>query len=129
MEHSHVPLHKWLQAVLLAVSGDRYLSPQKLKEQLELGSYRTTWLLAQRIRDALAQYRRGGREDRGRRAFEASAEYNRASTSNGQPNFDDALKALIAQPPKPPRARPLRRSELSPQCMIDEDPPRRSVRA
>ena len=41
MEHSHVPLHKWLQALLNVTTGDRRLSPQRLKADLDLGSYRT----------------------------------------------------------------------------------------
>ena len=57
MEHSHVPLHKWLQAALIVANGERRLSPQRLMRHLDLGSYRTAWLMAQRIREAL--YRRG----------------------------------------------------------------------
>ena len=58
MEHSHVPLHKWLLALFMVTKCERYLSPQKLKRELGLGFYRTAWLMAQRIRDALSQYRR-----------------------------------------------------------------------
>src|SRR5271166_4971054 len=58
MEHSHVPLHKWLLALLLVTPSGGYLSPQKLKLQLGLGSYRTAWLMTQRIRDALWRHRR-----------------------------------------------------------------------
>ncbi|MBV9290531.1 MAG: transposase [Hyphomicrobiales bacterium] len=117
MEHSHVPLHKWLQAVLLAVASDRYLSPQKLKQQLKLGSYRTAWLLAQRIRDALVQYRRElGRQGRRRGAFETLAGYTPASAQN-RPNFDDALNALIAA--KPAVGAPIEQSALLPQRRIE----------
>lgn len=56
MEHSHVPLHKWLKAVLLSADGERRQSPQRLMCFLDLGSYRTAWLMAQRILEAL--YRR-----------------------------------------------------------------------
>jgi transposase-like protein len=96
VEHSHVPLHKWLHAVLLFVDGERCLSPQRLMRFLDLGSYRTAWLMAQRIREAL--YRRGI-EKRARPATlhvvtEGDARNTREVT------FDDAVQALIACPRK-----------------------------
>jgi transposase-like protein len=103
MEHSHVPLHKWLLALLLATNGERRLSPQKLKRGLGLGSYRTAWLMAQRIREALLLYRR---ENEKRARLVAS----RSSTdgpvcarrsSAMELDFNDAVRALIACPAKP----------------------------
>jgi hypothetical protein len=69
-------------------------SPQRLMRFLDLGSYRTAWLMAQRIREAL--YRRGI-EKRARPATlhvvtEGDARNTREVT------FDDAVRALIACP-------------------------------
>jgi transposase-like protein len=97
MEHSHVPLHKWLQAVLLVANGER-LSPQRLVRRLDLGSYRTAWLMAQRIREAL--YRRGV-EKRARPSTMHVAPMGAARNGACNPRevtFDDAVQALIACP-------------------------------
>jgi hypothetical protein len=106
MEHSHVPLHKWLQAVDLAATCERYLSPQKLKRHLELGSYRTAWLMAQRIRDALSQGRRKNqRGDPSGGQAQCAADRTGIVDEIRRARFDAVLKALIAAPPKP-RASP-----------------------
>jgi hypothetical protein len=104
MEHSHVPLHKWLLALLVATTDEGYLSPQKLKVRLGLGSYRTAWLMTQRIRDVLWRHRqelerRGSRGD-----LNSSWPVRLRPTSThgerGSITFDEALKALVACPPK-----------------------------
>jgi transposase-like protein len=105
MEHSHVPLHKWLLALLVATTSQGHLSPQKLKVRLSLGSYRTAWLMTQRIRDALWRHRQE-LERRGCRGDLNSSSPGRlglASTrcERGSTSFDDALNALIAYPPRP----------------------------
>jgi hypothetical protein len=105
MEHSHVPLHKWLLAVHVATTSQRHLSPQKLKVQLDLGSYRTAWLMTQRIRGVLWRHRQE-LERRGSRGVLNSSSPGRlkpASTrgERGSISFDEALNALIAHPPKP----------------------------
>jgi transposase-like protein len=103
MEHSHVPLHKWLQALLIATTGDRRLSPQRLKRDLDLGSYRTAWLMAQRIREAVFLYRRD-LEKRLRRAAKefAADELGRERPSCGRElDFHDVARAIIAYPAKP----------------------------
>lgn len=109
MEHSHVPLHKWLLALFMAATCERYLSPQKLKRELSLGSYRTAWLMVQRIRDALAQYRRESERNGSRRdpisRSPARGGLASASCERSWANFDDLLAAMIANRPKPP-ARP-----------------------
>lgn len=96
IEHSHVPLHKWLQALLLVTTGDRRLSPQRLKRDLGLGSYRTAWLMAQRIREAVFLYRQD-LEKRLRRA--AADELVRGRTSLVRElDFHDVTRAIIAYP-------------------------------
>ncbi|HKN31305.1 MAG TPA: IS1595 family transposase [Roseiarcus sp.] len=105
MEHSHVPLHKWLLALYLATDGERYLSPQRLMRQLNLGSYRTAWLMAQRIREALSQRRRE-LDRQGCRRDPISPSPNRVGLASGcgektRVSFDDAVKAMIASRPMP----------------------------
>lgn len=95
LEHSHVPLRTWLQAALLAANGDRRLSPQRLMRRLDLGSYRTAWWMAQRIREAL--YRRAV-EKRARPAMMNVAPDGAAPDGACEVTFDDAVQALIACP-------------------------------
>jgi transposase-like protein len=54
-EDSHIPLHKWLLAVHLMCSSKKGISAHQLMRNLELGSYRTAWFMAHRIRWALTQ--------------------------------------------------------------------------
>ncbi len=53
MERSHVPLHKWLLAIHLMTSSKKGVSAHQLMRNLGLGSYRTAWFLAHRIREAM----------------------------------------------------------------------------
>lgn len=54
-EDSHIPLHKWLMAIHLMVSSKKGVSAHQLMRNLGLGSYRTAWFMAHRIRWALTQ--------------------------------------------------------------------------
>ena len=54
-EDSHIPLHKWLLAIHLMCSSKKGISAHQLMRNLELGSYRTAWFMAHRIRWALTQ--------------------------------------------------------------------------
>lgn len=103
MEHSHVPLHKWLLALSFVASGTGYLSPQKLRLRLGLGSYRTAWFMTQRIRDALWRHRQE-LERQGCRHDLISSQRPRLASSDGESErmlFDAAVAVLIACPPKP----------------------------
>ncbi len=53
MESSHVPLTKWLLAWYLFASSKKSMSALQLQRQLGLGSYRTAWFMAHRIRHAM----------------------------------------------------------------------------
>jgi hypothetical protein len=53
MERSHVPLHKWLLAIHLMTSSKKGISAHQLMRNLGIGSYRTAWFLAHRIREAM----------------------------------------------------------------------------
>jgi transposase-like protein len=54
-EDSHIPLHKWLLAIHLMCSSKKGISAHQLMRNLEIGSYRTAWFMAHRIRWALFQ--------------------------------------------------------------------------
>ena len=53
MERSHIPLHTWLLAIHLMTSSKKGISAHQLMRNLGLGSYRTAWFLAHRIREAM----------------------------------------------------------------------------
>lgn len=52
-EASHIPLSKWLLGFYLFASSKKSLSALQLQRQLGLGSYRTAWHMAHRIRHAM----------------------------------------------------------------------------
>jgi hypothetical protein len=52
-EGSHIPLAKWLLGFYLFASSKKSLSALQLQRQLDLGSYRTAWHMAHRIRHAM----------------------------------------------------------------------------
>lgn len=53
MEDSHLPLSKWVKAFHYMCAGKKGISALQLQRQLGLGSYRTAWHLAHRIREAM----------------------------------------------------------------------------
>lgn len=52
-EDSKVPLHKWLLATHLMCASKKGISALQLQRELGLGSYRTAWFMAHRIREAM----------------------------------------------------------------------------
>src|SRR5260370_774025 len=54
-EDSKIPLHKWLLSIHLMCSSKKGVSALQLQRNLELGSYRTAWFMAHRIRWAMTQ--------------------------------------------------------------------------
>ncbi|MCE9649892.1 MAG: IS1595 family transposase [Parvibaculum sp.] len=54
-ERSHVPLNKWLLATFLLTSSKKGMSAHQLMRTLGLGSYRTAWFMAHRIREAMIE--------------------------------------------------------------------------
>jgi hypothetical protein len=50
---SHLPLSKWFMALALIVDAKKSISANQLKEHLGIGSYRTAWHMAHRIRKAM----------------------------------------------------------------------------
>jgi transposase-like protein len=55
MERSHIPLHKWVLGFHLMASSKKGVSAHQLMRQLGLGSYRTAWFMAHRIREAMKE--------------------------------------------------------------------------
>src|SRR5438067_2416829 len=53
MEESHLPLSTWAKAFHFMCAGKKGISALQLQRQLGLGSYRTAWHLAHRIRLAM----------------------------------------------------------------------------
>ena len=53
-ERSHIPLNKWLLATFLLASSKKGISAHQLMRMLDIGSYRTAWFMAHRIRKAMA---------------------------------------------------------------------------
>ncbi len=53
LEDTHIPLQKWVMAFHLLCSSKKGISALQLQRQLGLGSYRTAWHMAHRIRHAM----------------------------------------------------------------------------
>jgi transposase-like protein len=51
-EASHIPLHKWLQAIYLLCCSRKRISARQLHRVLDV-SYKTAWLMRNRIREAM----------------------------------------------------------------------------
>jgi transposase-like protein len=54
LERSHIALHKWLIGFRLYASSKKGFSAHQLMRTVGLGSYRSAWFMAHRIRDAMA---------------------------------------------------------------------------
>lgn len=52
-ERSHIPLHKWVYATHLMAASKKGISALQLQRMLDLGSYRSAWFMAHRIREGL----------------------------------------------------------------------------
>ncbi|MGA2794845.1 MAG: IS1595 family transposase [Roseiarcus sp.] len=55
MESSHLPLTKWAAAFHLMASSKKGVSAHQLMRQLGIGSYRSAWFLAHRVREAMTE--------------------------------------------------------------------------
>lgn len=55
MERSHVPLNKWVLGFHLMAASKKGVSAHQLMRTLGLGSYRTAWFMAHRIREAMKE--------------------------------------------------------------------------
>jgi transposase-like protein len=55
MERSHIPLAKWVLGFHLMAASKKGISAHQLMRTLGLGSYRTAWFMAHRIREAMTE--------------------------------------------------------------------------
>jgi transposase-like protein len=55
MHGSHIPLRQWLMAIALMTSSKKGVSALQLQRNLGLGSYKSAWHLAHRIRYAMTE--------------------------------------------------------------------------
>src|SRR5205823_7184207 len=53
LERSHIPMHKWMLAFRLYGASKKGFSAHQLMRTLDLGSYRSAWFMAHRIREAM----------------------------------------------------------------------------
>ena len=59
-EQSHIPLHKWVLAFHLMGASKKGISALQLQRMLGLGSYKSAWFMAHRIREAMDDKGAGG---------------------------------------------------------------------
>jgi transposase-like protein len=55
LEQSHLPIRTWLMAFAIMCSSKKGVSALQLQRQLGIGSYRSAWHMAHRIRFAMSQ--------------------------------------------------------------------------
>lgn len=55
MEDSHIPIRTWMMAFAILCSSKKGVSALQLQRQLGLGSYRSAWHMAHRIRHAMSK--------------------------------------------------------------------------
>jgi len=55
MEDSHLPIRIWMMAFAILCSAKKSVSALQLQRQLGIGSYRSAWHMAHRIRHAMSQ--------------------------------------------------------------------------
>jgi transposase-like protein len=90
-EDSHIPLNKWMLATHLMNSCKRGVSALELQRQLGLGSYRTAWFMAHRIREGMGVDKYGEPLGGAGKVVEADETYHgkvaepRTETTSGRP--------------------------------------------
>ena len=99
MERSHIPLHKWLLAIHLIVSNKNGVSALELMRNLDLGSYKTAWFLAHRIREAMTPeetYKTKGPMGGHGKTIEADESFIGGKAKNRATRKPAAKKAVVA---------------------------------
>ena len=101
-EDSHIPLNKWLAALFLMVSSKKGISAHQLFRLLDLGSYRTAWFMAHRIREAM---REKGLLTPLSGEVEADETYLHPRCRRGSPAYHERVKDEIQMGLRPQPAR------------------------
>ena len=104
-EDSHIPLNKWLAVLFLMVSSKKGISAHQLYRLLDLGSYRTAWFMAHRVREAM---REKGLLNPLSGDVEADETYLHPRRRRGSPGYHERVKDEIEMGirPKPVRKGP-----------------------
>jgi transposase-like protein len=103
MERSHIPLHKWLLAIHLMTTSKKGISAHQLMRNLGLGSYRTAWFLAHRIREALGEDAPVGGLGGEGNVVEVDETYVGGKSKNrahGEPSPKKAVVSLVERGPR-----------------------------
>ncbi len=116
MERSHIPLHKWLLAIHLVATSKKGISAHQLMRNLGLGSYRTAWFLAHRVREAMTdieQNKNGGPLGGAGKVVEADETFIGGRAKNRA--YDDAApkKAVFTLVERDGRARSFHVANIS----------------
>lgn len=93
-EGSHIPLSKWLLGFYIFASSKKGISALQLQRQLDLGSYRTAWHMAHRIRHAMQNDPKKGDPLSG--VLEADETYVGGQIRKGAPGSGKGSKARQA---------------------------------
>jgi len=96
-ERSHIPLHKWLLATHLICSSKKGMSARQLWRMLGLGSYRTAWCMAHRIREGRREAKLPGSMGGEGKFFEAHDTFVSGRAKNRaykEPPTKDTVMAL-----------------------------------
>jgi transposase-like protein len=104
-EDSKIPLNKWLAALFLMCSSKKGISAHQLYRMLDLGSYRSAWFMAHRIREAM---REKGLLPLLSGDVEADETYLHPRRRRGGPRYHEQVQDEIelGLRPKPPRKGP-----------------------
>ncbi len=93
LSSSHIPLHKWLRAMNLLCRPGKGVTAVELRQDLELGSYQSAWMMSHRIRWAATRPPLAGLLDK-------RPPGTRRPLRIGLP-FQTAVKALFEVQPEP----------------------------
>lgn len=93
-EDSKVPLNKWLLATHLMCASKKGVSALQLQRELGLGSYRTAWFMAHRIREAMIDTDTGSLGGEGKIVEADETYYGRPAVSPTiRPSTGEAYKS------------------------------------
>lgn len=106
-EDSHIPMHKWLLATHLMVASKMGMPALQLQRMLGLGSYRSAWFMAMRIRETMTDDGASPLGGEGKIVEADETYYGKSNTAQRLPNTNKPSRAK-QQPRKDKRmSRPI----------------------